>query len=73
MPDFVEALLGLADFAIISSDVVYPAGELMDYERAVYRPYNGMNIPIYAIPGNHDWYDDLQGFLMKSTASLEDN
>jgi hypothetical protein len=61
--DFVEALLNLADFAIISSDVVYPAGELMDYERAVYRPYNGMNIPIYAIPGNHDWYDDLQGFL----------
>jgi len=61
--DFVEALLNLADFAIISSDVVYPAGELMDYERAVYRPYNGMNIPIYAIPGNHDWYDDLHGFL----------
>jgi hypothetical protein len=62
-PDFIEALLNMADFAIISSDVVYPAGELMDYERAVYRPYNGMNIPIYAIPGNHDWYDDLQGFL----------
>ncbi len=59
----IEALLNLADFAIISSDVVYPAGELMDYERAVYRPYAGMNIPIYAIPGNHDWYDDLQGFL----------
>jgi len=66
-PDFVEALLNLADFAIISSDVVYPAGELMDYERAVYRPYNGMNIPIYAIPGNHDWYDDLQGFLVNFT------
>jgi hypothetical protein len=67
VPDFVEALLSLADFAIISSDVVYPAGELMDYERAVYRPYVGMNIPIYAIPGNHDWYDDLQGFLQNFT------
>jgi hypothetical protein len=66
-PDFVEALLNLADFAIISSDVVYPAGELMDYERAVYRPYNGMDIPIYAIPGNHDWYADLQGFLLNFT------
>ncbi|HEX6289388.1 MAG TPA: metallophosphoesterase [Herpetosiphonaceae bacterium] len=59
------------DFMIISSDVIYPAGELMDYERAVYRPFrtnqpgrppqNG--IPIYALPGNHDWYDDLNGFL----------
>jgi hypothetical protein len=39
----------------------------MDYERAVYRPYNSMNIPIYAIPGNHDWYDDLQGFLTNFT------
>ena len=19
--------------------------------------------PVFAIPGNHDWYDDLQGFL----------
>jgi hypothetical protein len=66
-PDFVEALLSLADFAIISSDVVYPAGELMDFERGVYRPYNGLNIPIYAIPGNHDWYDDLQGFLVNFT------
>jgi hypothetical protein len=66
-PDFLEALLNLADFAIISSDVVYPAGELMDYERAVYRPYHGMDIPIYAIPGNHDWYDDLHGFLLNFT------
>jgi hypothetical protein len=66
-PDFLEALLNLADFAIISSDVVYPAGELMDYERAVYRPYHGMNIPIYGIPGNHDWYDDLHGFLLNFT------
>jgi hypothetical protein len=66
-PDFVEALLNLADFAILSSDVVYPAGELMDYERAVYRPYAGLGIPIYALPGNHDWYDDLHGFLLNFT------
>ncbi|HEU5103796.1 MAG TPA: metallophosphoesterase [Roseiflexaceae bacterium] len=66
-PDFLDALLNLPDFAIISSDVVYPAGELMDYERAVYRPYYGLNIPIYATPGNHDWYDDLHGFFLNFT------
>jgi hypothetical protein len=58
-------------FLIISSDVVYPAGELMDYERAVYRPYATEDprpdIPIYGIPGNHDWYNDLKGFFLNFT------
>jgi hypothetical protein len=66
-PDFLDALLNQPDFAILASDVVYPAGELMDYERAVYRPYFAMNIPIYATPGNHDWYDDLHGFFLNFT------
>lgn len=52
------------DFMLISSDVVYPSGESMDYERCVYRPYHKLRIPIYAIPGNHDWYDHLNGFFM---------
>jgi hypothetical protein len=69
---FLESLLegepgDAPDFVIISSDVVYPAGELMDYERAVYRPYGDTNVPIYAIPGNHDWYDNLNGFLLNFT------
>ncbi|GIV96431.1 MAG: hypothetical protein KatS3mg057_1088 [Herpetosiphonaceae bacterium] len=55
-------------FLIISSDIVYPAGELMDYERALYRPYRSRGgddaIPIYAIPGNHDWYNNLKGFFL---------
>jgi hypothetical protein len=55
------------DFMIISSDIVYPAGELMDYERCVYRPYRALDIPIYAIPGNHDWYDSLHGMLANFT------
>ena len=55
-------------FMVISSDVVYPAGELMDYERTLYRPYrvnDGEYSPlIYAIPGNHDWYNSLKGLFL---------
>ncbi len=74
------------DFTIISSDVIYPGGEICDYERAFYRPnaprdqhrrllapggtrafapsaVADQSPPCYAIPGNHDWYDSLHGFL----------
>jgi len=55
-------------FIVISSDVVYPAGELMDYERTVYRPYRvapGQPSPlIYGLPGNHDWYNNLKGLFL---------
>jgi hypothetical protein len=84
-PDDPEAI----DFTIISSDVIYPGGEMADYERAFYRPNaprdsHGRMLdrrqatarsdalrevlerssPVYAIPGNHDWYDSLHGFLL---------
>jgi len=80
------------DFTIISSDVIYPGGEMSDYERGFYRPnaprdnhgrmfdYGqaserpdalseilGRSTLCYAIPGNHDWYDSLHGFLMNFT------
>jgi hypothetical protein len=72
------------DFVIISSDVIYPGGEMRDYERAFYRPIAMQhppghddlderraaapsNVPIYAIPGNHDWYDNLHSFLTNFT------
>jgi hypothetical protein len=61
-----EALLARADgtsFMLIASDVMYPAGELADYERKFTTPYEPYEPPIYAIPGNHDWYDALQGFM----------
>lgn len=55
-------------FIVISSDVVYPAGELMDYERTVYRPYRveavGTSPLVYALPGNHDWYNNLKGLFL---------
>ncbi len=49
-------------FLIISSDVIYPAGAMVDYERNFFMPYKGWKKPIYAIPGNHDWFDALEGF-----------
>jgi len=54
---------GASDFMFIISDVIYPAGGIDDYENKFYRPYKDYPQPIYAIPGNHDWYDDLTGFM----------
>lgn len=49
-------------FVVISSDIVYPSGALRDYERKFFLPFKGLTKPVYAIPGNHDWYDALDGF-----------
>ncbi len=49
-------------FVVISSDVVYPTGEMKDYEANFWLPFKGVTKPVYAIPGNHDWYDALEGF-----------
>jgi hypothetical protein len=51
------------DFTIICSDVIYPAGESMDYRTKFFRPYRELVCPVYAVPGNHDWYDGLHGFM----------
>jgi 3',5'-cyclic AMP phosphodiesterase CpdA len=50
-------------FVVISSDVVYPNGSMIDYEAKFWLPFKGVAKPVYAIPGNHDWYDALEGFL----------
>jgi Calcineurin-like phosphoesterase len=49
-------------FLVVCSDVIYPAGSMHDYEANFYLPFQGFAKPIYAIPGNHDWYDALEGF-----------
>lgn len=51
------------DFAIVASDVIYPTGAANDYPDKFFRPYQDYPAPIYAIPGNHDWYDGLGGFM----------
>ncbi len=50
-------------FLVICSDVIYPAGDIEDYEAKFYEPYKDYQRPIYALPGNHDWYDGLNGFM----------
>jgi len=64
----------LVKFVVISSDVVYPDGAMKDYEKNFWLPMKGVTKPVYAIPGNHDWYDALEGFAAtffdSSAASL---
>ena len=49
-------------FLVLSSDVIYPDGKMKDYERNFYLPFHGFEKPIFAIPGNHDWFDANEGF-----------
>jgi len=49
-------------FVVISSDVVYPVGSMHDYEAKFWLPFKGVTKPVFAIPGNHDWYDALEAF-----------
>ncbi len=49
-------------FLLLSSDVIYPDGKMNDYENNFYLPFKGFEKPIYAIPGNHDWFDANTGF-----------
>ena len=53
----------VTDFMFIVSDVIYPAGGIDDYENKFYRPYRDYPGPVYGVPGNHDWYDSLVGFM----------
>jgi uncharacterized membrane protein HdeD (DUF308 family) len=50
-------------FLVISSDVIYPTGSMKDYEAKFWLQMKGVTKPVYAIPGNHDWYDALEAFL----------
>ncbi len=51
------------EFAVIASDVVYPAGDVNEYIEKFFIPYRHYPQPIYAVPGNHDWLDGLCGFM----------
>jgi hypothetical protein len=51
-------------FMVICSDVVYPDGDVNEYLKKFCCPYKDYPKPIYALPGNHDWYDGLNGFMV---------
>jgi hypothetical protein len=51
------------DFMVVCSDVIYPAGDVNDYADKFYVPYADYPGQVYALPGNHDWYDLLHGFV----------
>ncbi|MEU6810045.1 metallophosphoesterase [Streptomyces sp. NPDC046831] len=50
-------------FAVIASDVIYPVGSTDDYGAKFFGPYRDYPAPVYAVPGNHDWYEGLGGFM----------
>ena len=54
-------------FVVVSSDVVYPTGAMRDYEAKFWLPFKGVTRPVYAIPGNHDWYDALEASTRRSS------
>ncbi|MGW0084571.1 metallophosphoesterase family protein [Streptomyces sp. NPDC003393] len=62
VPGFLRASAGTS-FAVIASDVNYPVGSTDEYGTKFFRPYRDYPAPIYAVPGNHDWYEDLGGFM----------
>ncbi|MFJ6293704.1 metallophosphoesterase family protein [Streptomyces griseoviridis] len=62
VPGFLDVSRG-TEFAVIASDVIYPVGSADDYDTKFFRPYQDYRAPLYAIPGNHDWYEDLGAFM----------
>jgi hypothetical protein len=52
------------DFAVIASDVVYPVGRTRWYRERFYEPYRDYPGDVFAVPGNHDWYDSAIGFMI---------
>jgi hypothetical protein len=59
------------DILIFGGDIAYPASTAYELERRLLRPWNqvlhdklevGRRRVVLGIPGNHDWYDALDGF-----------
>lgn len=49
------------DFLIINGDVAYPSGEADDFLHGFFEPYRGLGIPVWAVPGNHEYYSTHRG------------
>jgi len=67
-----------ASVLVLGGDEVYPVGSRRGYDERLVAPYaaavhdlaNGAPHPdVFAIPGNHDWYDSLVAFSRKFIAN----
>src|SRR5690606_1693852 len=65
-------LLKRGNILIMGGDQVYPTPELKEYNNRLKGPYNAAfpwiegdkdRPSLFALPGNHDWYDGLTNFL----------
>ena len=74
-PDDATGTLPRGEILVFGGDEVYPAASTEGYEDRLEGPWRA-TLPwtepaptdpahptVYAIPGNHDWYDGLTGFL----------
>jgi hypothetical protein len=59
-------------FLVMGGDQVYPTASREDYTERLIEPYNEARLwkpwppgtrDLYALPGNHDWYDGLSSFM----------
>ncbi len=73
-PQGLDAPLPRGRFLILGGDEVYPSATREGYEQRFIRPYEAAAYPrdtpdritaphLYALPGNHDWYDGLANFM----------
>jgi len=61
------------EILIMGGDQVYPYASAEEYKTKLVRPYQAAlpctpkkkHPTIFAIPGNHDWYDGLRGFMRR--------
>jgi hypothetical protein len=67
----LERLAADHEFLFIASDVIYPAGGALEYAEKFFLPYAEFPRRIFAIPGNHDWYDALTGYMANLCDHLE--
>jgi hypothetical protein len=66
----VEQPLPRGNLLVLGGDEVYPAGDAEEYEDRFVGPYraalpytHGDSPELYALGGNHDWYDGLTSFV----------
>ncbi len=79
--DDTDLALGRGSLIMMGGDEVYPAAGAEHYRDRTIGPYrtafppesatgpdgSDRRVPLFAIPGNHDWYDGLAAFLERFT------